>query len=158
MANDEICITRKIEVHLHLYSDDEVGHARRKEEYGIWNAINDNLFKVANLIATHQFFNDAYEFRAKTHSPQYTKIEKDLNNSQKLKLTQEQVRELKKEKSKLDKEIEEQMKTFLHGSRQNSTYMEKFPDVFTIGKVGGLHSDYKLIRSYGDTPFNLMKF
>ena len=141
MANDEICITRKIEVHLHLHSDDEEGRARRKKDYETWNTINDNLFKVANFIATHQFFNDAYEFRAKIHSPQYTKIENDLKNSQKLKLTQEQVRELKKEKSKLDKEIKEQRKTFLQCSRQNSTYMEKFPDVFTIGKL----EDYILI-------------
>lgn len=123
MANDEICITRKIEVHLHLHSDDEEGRARRKKDFETWNTINDNLFKVANFIATHQFFNDAYEFRAKIHSPQYTKIENDLKNSQKLKLTQEQVRELKKEKSKLDKEIKEQMKEFLGGkSTQNSTY------------------------------------
>lgn len=39
-----------------------------------------------------------------------------------------------------------------------TTEMKDFPDVFTIGKVGGLHSKYELIGSYGDIPFNLMKF
>lgn len=35
---------------------------------------------------------------------------------------------------------------------------EPFPDLFSIGQVGGEHSQYTLIDKYRGTPFNLMEF
>ena len=35
---------------------------------------------------------------------------------------------------------------------------EIFPDLFTIGQVGGEHSNYKFIDKYRGTPYNLMEF
>ena len=35
---------------------------------------------------------------------------------------------------------------------------ETFPDLFSIGQVGGEHSQYTLIDKYRGTPFNLMEF
>ena len=63
MATDVTCITRKIEVHLHKHGDSEEGAQRLKEEYRIWDDINNNLYKAANRIISHCFFNDTYEYR-----------------------------------------------------------------------------------------------
>ena len=50
MATEYTCITRKIEVHLHRHGDDEDAVQRYKNEFQIWNEINNNLYKVANFI------------------------------------------------------------------------------------------------------------
>lgn len=71
MATEYTCITRKIEVHLHKHGDSEEATQRLKNEYHIWDEINNNLYKAANRIVSHCFFNDTYEYRLKLHSPRF---------------------------------------------------------------------------------------
>jgi hypothetical protein len=78
MATEYTCITRKIEVHLHRHGEGEEAIERMKREYQIWDDINNNLYKAANRIVSHCFFNDAYEYRLKIHSPRFKAIEKAL--------------------------------------------------------------------------------
>ena len=68
MATEYTCITRKIEVHLHRHGEDEEAKQRLIDDYRVWDTINDNLYKAANRIVSHCFFNDAYEYRLKIHS------------------------------------------------------------------------------------------
>ena len=95
MATEYTCITRKIEVHLHRHGDSEEDTQRLKDEYHIWDVINDNLYKAANRIVSHCFFNDAYEYRLKLHSPRFQEIEKLLPYSKRNKLTDEDIKKLK---------------------------------------------------------------
>lgn len=77
MATNYTVITRKIEVHLHRHGDSEEAIQRYKEEYKFWNTINDNLYKAANYISSHMFFNEAYIERLKAHSHRYREIKKN---------------------------------------------------------------------------------
>lgn len=132
MATEYTCITRKIEVHLHRHGDSEEAAERLKEEYRIWDDINNNLYKAANRIISHCFFNDAYEFRLKLHSPRFQEIEKLLKYAKRNKLTEEQIKELKAERKILFSDFKKQRQAFLGGSEQNSTYRvatEEFLDV-----------------------------
>lgn len=129
MATEYTCITRKIEVHLHRHGDSEEAAQRLKDEYQIWDTINDNLYKAANRIISHCFFNDAYEYRLKLHSPRYAEIEKLLRNPKRNNLTSEDVKQLKDERKELFREFKAQRQTFLRGGvseganpEQNSTY------------------------------------
>lgn len=123
MATEYICITRKIEVHLHCTEEN------KKELYGIWDTINDNLYKAANRIVSHCFFNDAYEYRLKLHSPRFQEIEKLLRYSKRNKLSEEDIKQLKTERKELFASFKKQRHTFLRGGvtegsnpEQNSTY------------------------------------
>ena len=122
MATEYTCITRKIEVHLHRHSDSEADQQRFKEEYRIWDEINDNLYKAANRIISHCFFNDAYEYRLKLHSPRFQEIEKLLKYAKRNKLTDDDIKALKAERKELFAEFKRQRQSFLGGSEQNSTY------------------------------------
>lgn len=129
MATEYTCITRKIEVHLHRHGDSEEAAQRLKEEYRIWDEINDNLYKAANRIVSHCFFNDAYEYRLKIQSPRYQEIEKLLKNSKRNKLSDEDVKQLKAERKQLFATFKKQRQVFLRGGaeegtnpEQNSTY------------------------------------
>ena len=115
MATEYTCITRKIEVHLHRHGDSEEAAQRLKDEYQIWDTINDNLYKAANRIISHCFFNDAYEYRLKLHSPRYAEIEKLLRNPKRNNLTSEDVKQLKDERKELFREFKAQRQTFLRG-------------------------------------------
>ena len=102
---------------------------RRENEYRIWNDINDNLYKAANRIVSHCFFNDAYEYRLKLHSPRFQEIEKLLRNTKRNKLTEDDIRNLKAERKDLFANFRVQRQTFLRGGiaegsnpEQNSTY------------------------------------
>ena len=101
MANEFTCITRKIEVHLHKHGDSDEAIQRYKEEYRMWDDINNNLYKAANRIVSHCFFNDAYEYRLKLHSPRFQKIEKLLSNPKRNKLSDDDIKELKAERKLL---------------------------------------------------------
>ena len=79
MATEFICITRKIEVHLHRHGNDEAAVSRYKNELDKWREINNNLYKAANYIVSHSFFNDAFEQRLRIHSSRFNEIEKLLN-------------------------------------------------------------------------------
>ena len=129
MATEYTCITRKIEVHLHRHGDSEEAVQRYKDEYRIWNDINENLYKAANRIVSHCFFNDAYEYRLKLHSPRFKEIETLLKFSKRNKLTAEDIKSLKDERKMLFANFKKQRQTFLRGGveegsnpEQNSTY------------------------------------
>lgn len=129
MAKEFTCITRKIEVHLHRHGDDEEAIQRYKNEFRIWNEINDNLYKAANRVVSHCFFNDAYEYRMKIHSPRLQQIERDLKYSKRNKLTDDDIKQLKAERNLLFKDFTKQRRAFLRGGavggtnpEQNSTY------------------------------------
>lgn len=129
MATEYTCITRKIEVHLHKHGDGEEAEQRRAEEFRMWNEINDNLYKAANRIVSHCFFNDAYEYRLKIQSPRYNEIQKSLRYTKRNKLTEEEIKSLKAERKSLFDEFKKQRQTFLRGGvseganpEQNSTY------------------------------------
>ena len=121
MATEYTCITRKIEVHLHRHGDSEADQQRFKDEYRIWDEINDNLYKAANRIISHCFFNDAYEYRLKLHSPRFQEIEKLLKYAKRNKLTDDDIKALKAERKELFAEFKRQRQSFLGGSEQNST-------------------------------------
>lgn len=139
MATEYTCITRKIEVRLHKSGDDEESIALRKSQYEIWNTINNNLYKAANRIISHCFFNDAYEFRLRIHSAEYSTIDKKLKDAKKNKLSEKEIDSLKKERKNLFAEFKKQRQRFLSGGvdsgknkEQNSTYSvvsDEFLDV-----------------------------
>ena len=129
MATEFTCITRKIEVRLHRHGDSEESKQRLKDEYHIWDTINNNLYKAANRIISHCFFNDAYEYRLKIHSPRFREIEKLLSNPKRNELTSEDVKSLKEERKGLFAHFKKQRQAFLRGGvtdganpEQNSTY------------------------------------
>lgn len=115
MAVEYTCITRKIEVCLHRHGDSEEAKNRLKEEYRIWDEINDNLYKAANRIVSHCFFNDAYEYRLKLQSPRLQEIEKLLRYSKRNKLTESEIKSLKAERKQLYSDFRRDRLTFLRG-------------------------------------------
>lgn len=129
MAIEYTCITRKIEVHLHRYDATEEAALRQREEYGIWREINNNLYKAANRIVSHCFFNDAYEYRLKLHSPRFQEVDRLLRESKRKGLSAEEVKKLKAERKLYFDSFKKQRQTFLRGGacegpnpEQNSTY------------------------------------
>ena len=112
MATEYTCITRKIEVHLHKHGDSEEATQRFKDEYRIWDDINNNLYKAANRIISHCFFNDTYEYRLKLHSPRLQEIEKLLSNPKRNRLSEEDVKQLKAERKQLFANFKKQRQVF----------------------------------------------
>ena len=144
MATEYTCITRKIEVHLHRHGDSEEALQRYKEEFRIWDEINDNLYKAANRIISHCFFNDAYEYRLKLHSPRFQEIEKLLKYAKRNKLTDDDIKALKAERKELFAEFKRQRQSFLGGSEQNSTYKvvtDEFLEVIPSDVLTGLNQN-----------------
>lgn len=142
MAAEYTTITRKIEVHLHRHGEGEAAEQRLKEENSIWDEINNNLYKAANRIISHCFFNDAYEYRLKMQSPRFREIEKLLNNAKKKKLSDDEVKVLKAERKQLFSEFKKQRAAFLQGSEQNSTYRvatEEFIEVIPSEVLSNLN-------------------
>lgn len=127
MATEFTCISRKIEVHLHRHGDSEEAIARYKNEWDMWDEINNNLYKAANRIVSHCFFNDAYEYRLKMHSPRFQEIEKLLRYTKRNNLSDNDIKQLKEERKNLFADFKKQRLAFLQGnsgigSEQNSTY------------------------------------
>lgn len=127
MATEFTCITRKIEIHLHRHGDSEEAIARYKNEWDMWDEINNNLYKAANRIVSHCFFNDAYEYRLKMHSPRFQEIEKLLRYTKRNNLSDNDIKQLKEERKNLFADFKKQRLAFLQGnsgigSEQNSTY------------------------------------
>lgn len=166
MATEYTCITRKIEVHLHRHGDNEEAAQRLKAEYQMWDEINDNLYKAANRIISHRFFNDAYEYRLQLHSPRLKEIEKILRYSKRDKLSAEEIKELKAERNALFKEFKKQRLTFLRGGieeganpEQNSTYQvaaNGFGDIIPSDvltclnqNISGVYSSYTKEVAFG---------
>lgn len=160
MATEYTCITRKIEVHLHCTEEN------KKELYGIWDTINDNLYKAANRIVSHCFFNDAYEYRLKLHSPRFQEIEKLLRYPKRNKLSEEDIKQLKAERKELFASFKKQRQTFLRGGveqgpnpEQNSTYKvvsDEFLDTIPSNvltclnqNIAGVYKAYSKEVEYG---------
>lgn len=159
MATEYTCITRKIEVHLRKHGDSDEAAQRLKDQYQIWDTINDNLYKAANRIVSHCFFNDAYEYRLKLHSPRFQEIEKLLRYPKRNKLSEEDIKELKAERKMLFADFKKQRLAFLQGnsdkgSEQNSTYSvvrNEFLDVIPSDiltclnqNIAGVYKQYAL--------------
>ena len=123
MATEYTCITRKIEVHLHRHGDSEEAAQRYKDEYHIWDTINDNLYKVANRIMSHYFLNDEYVARLRAANPRYQDIEKILKHSKKNKLTPEEIDNLRQEKKELDAQFTDKKNEFLGTSQEQNTIL-----------------------------------
>jgi hypothetical protein len=117
MATEYTCITRKIEVHLHCTEEN------KKELYGIWDTINDNLYKVANRIMSHYFLNDEYVARLRAANPRYQEIEKILKFSKRNKLSPEEIEKLRQEKKELDLQFTDKKKEFLGVSQEQNTIL-----------------------------------
>lgn len=137
MAIDYIVKTHKIEVHLHKHGDGEEATQRYKEEYKFWNTINDNLYKAANYISSHMFFNEAYIERLKAHSHRYREIKKTLKKIDEF--TPEEAKALNDEKRVLEKQFVEERLRFLKGGDANGSgsvmsstrqaVVEAFPEI-----------------------------
>lgn len=129
MATEYICITRKIEVHLHCTEEN------KKELYGIWDTINDNLYKAANYISSHLFFNDAYIERLKVQSNSYRDFERDLKKCK----DKEEIQKIKSQLKELENSFKAQRLLFLKGGDIEGAGSEKtavrrlavnaFPDI-----------------------------
>ncbi|MBR3793982.1 MAG: transposase [Alistipes sp.] len=157
MATEYTCITRKIEVPLHRHGEDEEAKQRLIDDYRVWDTINDNLYKAANRIVSHCFFNDAYEYRLKIHSLRFQEIEKLLKYSKRNKLTDEDIKQLKAERKQLFADFKKQRHTFLRGGvaeganpEQNSTYkvisnefLEVIPSEILTNLNQNISSTYK---------------
>lgn len=159
MATEYTCITRKIEVHLHKHGDSEEALQRLNEEYRIWDEINNNLYKAANRIISHCFFNDSYDYRLKLHSPRFQEIEKLLRNPKRNKLSGEDVKRLKAERKALDADFKKQRQAFLSGGadegtnkEQNSTYIvvsHEFIDIIPSEILTNLNKNiYSTYKKY----------
>lgn len=129
MAINYTCITRKIEVRLHKRSDTSEGLELFREQNLLWDDINANLYKAANRIVSHCFFNDSYEYRVKLQSPRFQEIERLLRYAKRNNLSVDEVKQLKAERNLLLKDFKLQRQTFLRGGisegsnpEQNSTY------------------------------------
>ena len=159
MTAEYTCITRKIEVHLHKHGESEEATQRFKDEYRIWDDINNNLYKAANRIISHCFFNDAYEYRLKLQSPRFQEIEKLLGNPKRNKLSAEDIKVLKAERKLLFSDFKKQRQIFLRGGveegpnpEQNSTYKvvsQEFIDVIPSEVLTNLNQNISSIyREY----------
>lgn len=122
-------ITRRIEVCLHRHGDSDEAKQYMDEDRSAWTAINDNLYKAANLIVSHSFFNDAYLDRLRIQSPRFKEIKKQLHPSKIGKLDKDTIAELKAEQKNLNKVFRNERLRFLRGgdsegkgSEQNSTF------------------------------------
>ena len=70
-------ITRKIELKLHHFTEREDCEELKNCQWEFWRIINNNLYKVANRISSHLFFNnDEIKYRIRVNSPQHKELEK----------------------------------------------------------------------------------
>lgn len=161
-------ITRKIEVYLHKTGDKTIDDDRRLA----WYTINDNLYKAANRIVSHKFFNDEYEHRLQIQSPEFQSIQKQLKTAKRDKLTESDVTELKRQRKILFDKFKAQTVYFLRGggdkgSVQNITYkvasnefLEFIPgDILTClnQNISKTYSEYKSDIAQGDRAISNYK-
>ena len=135
MAKEFTCITRKIEVHLHRHGDDEEAIQRYKNEFRIWNEINDNLYKAANRIMSHYFLNDEYNARLAVSNPRYHEIEKILKHCRRNNLPQEEIDKLKQERKELDSIFTEERQKFLGVCIERNTILKALRKEFEGTKI-----------------------
>jgi IS605 OrfB family transposase len=130
-------ITRKIEIGVERINEDSYQKA--------WNTItylDDHVYKAANTVVSHQYFNNELKMRMQTAHPEYRKLKKQIDKIDRdiIDTTKKQDKEpLKTERKELfaklklyDNEINEQYKTWLNTSVQNSTYQvvsELYPNI-----------------------------
>ena len=161
MATEYTCITRKIEVHLHRHGDSEEAAQRLKDEYRTWDTINGNLYKAANFISSHLFFNDSFIERLRIQSDLYRDLEKQLKKCN----SSDDNKTIKKKLGELNKAFKQEQLRFLKGGDLESTGSEqtairriaadKFPDIpYAIinslsSEICKTYSKYKLDFSLG---------
>ncbi len=111
-------ITRKIELYIDKrnLTDDEY-----KAQWRYVCSIDDSLYLAANRISSHCLLNDELEIRLKLQMPEYCDIVRQLKNSKKNSLDDEEIRELRLRLKELDSVIRTQKEEFLK-TGQNSTY------------------------------------
>ena len=111
-------ITRKIELYIDKrnLTDDEY-----KAQWRYVRSIDDSLYLAANRISSHCLLNDELEIRLKLQMPEYCDIVRQLKNSKKNSLDDEEIRELRLRLKELDSVIRTQKEEFLK-TGQNSTY------------------------------------
>ena len=100
----------------------------------MWDTINDNLYKAANLIVSHCFFNDAYEDRLRIQSPRFKQIRDSLRNAKRNKLGESEIKELKSEREQLFDEFKNNV------TRSCAAALLKVP---TLNKI--LHTESQAI-------------
>ena len=158
MATEYTCITRNIEVHLHRHGDSEEAAQRLKNEYHIWDEINDKLYKAANFISSHLFFNDSYIERLKVQNPEYVEIEKrirKIKDAKELQLAQSR-------KKALESTFNAQRNLFLKGGSEEGKGSEQtavrrlvvkaFPDI-PYAILNSLSST--IIKTYKQKRFDI---
>jgi hypothetical protein len=145
MATEYTCITRKIEVHLHRHGDDEDAVQRYKNEFQIWNEINNNLYKVANFISSHLFFNDAFVDRLRVQSNEY----RDLLDLISKTTDAKEIKALENRKKALDAEFKRQQKIFLKGGSEDEKGSEKTA-IRRIAVEAFPNIPYSIINSLND--------
>lgn len=144
-------ITRKIELYLHHDDETDPDRTIYKSNWEYWHQVNDNLYKAANRIASHLFFNDEYENRLRIQHPRFKEIEKRLSQAKKMKLSDEEVSQLKAERKELYSLFRKQQKEFLGGSEQNSTYRvvsDEFLDKIHSNILTNLNQS--IVKSYNE--------
>ena len=145
MATEYTCITRKIEVHLHRHGEDEDAVQRYKNEFQIWNEINNNLYKVANFISSHLFFNDAFVDRLRVQSNEY----RDLLDLISKTTDAKEIKALENRKKALDAEFKRQQKIFLKGGSEDEKGSEKTA-IRRIAVEAFPNIPYSIINSLND--------
>lgn len=146
-------ITRKIELWMHHDKDADPNKERHNANWAYWHQINDNLYKAANRIASHLFFNDEFENRLRIKHPRFSQIEKLLQTAKSKRLTADEISQLRQERSQYYSEFREERKAFLDGSEQNSTYrvvsnefLEIIPSEILTNLNQSISSTYKEFR------------
>ncbi len=123
-------ITRKIELHLHHNKELDPEKEIYNSHWAYWHQINDNLYKAANRIASHLFFNDEIENRLRIKNKRFKEIEKLLQTAKSKKLSKEQIDELKTERAEYYAGFREERKSFLGASETIVPVQVKSTGVF----------------------------
>lgn len=137
MATNYTVITRKIEVHLHRHGDSEEAKQRLKDEYKIWDEINDNLYKAANRIMSHFFLNDEYISRLRVANPRYQDIEKELKSNKRNKLSQEAIDSLRREQKELNSQFAYEKSKFIGTVKEHNTILKVVRREFSDSILNG---------------------
>lgn len=137
MATAYTVITRKIEVHLHRHGDSEEAIQRYKEEFRIWDEINDNLYKAANRIMSHYFLNDEYISRLRVANPRYQEIEKELKSNKRNKLSQEAIDSLRREQNELNSQFAYEKSKFIGTVKEHNTILKVVRREFSDSILNG---------------------
>lgn len=130
-------ITRKIEITVSRKDEEQY-----QKSWNLIRFLDDNLYKAANTVVSHQYFNHELKTRLQISHPKYRQVKKELDKIDQLLLDttirtdkdvlHNQRRELFTEMKQITSEIDQQQKAILNTSLQNTTYQvisEMFPNI-----------------------------